>query len=180
MSVKLFYVRHGKTQGNLDKVYVGRTESPLLPEGIEGAKTVGAEIRASGQHIDVMYASRLERVFDTAKTIAHEIGYPVDSIVLTDLLLERAGGTFEGRPQADFFAATAEEQRAAGAESFEDLADRSVAMINLAKTEHPTSTVLLVGSAAIGEMMRAMCMYNDHTRMFDDGPLPNTTLVQFI
>lgn len=36
--MKLFYVRHGKTKGNAEKIYIGRTESRLLPEGIEGVE----------------------------------------------------------------------------------------------------------------------------------------------
>lgn len=178
--MNLYYVRHGKTQGNLDKNYIGRTESPLIQEGIQGAISVGKEIHSSGLHIDAVYTSRLERQYNTAKIIAQEIGYPVDQIILNDLLLERAGGRFEGKPQSDFFAATEEEQIAAGAESFKDLASRASRMVQTAQDAYPNRTVLFVGSAAIGEMMRAMIKYNDFTKMFDDGPLPNSELVQFI
>lgn len=178
--MKLFYVRHGKTQGNANKYYIGRTESPLLPEGIEDAKAVGEQILATGKHIDAIYTSKLKRQFDTAKLIATEIDFPEDKIIITDLLLERAGGAFEGKPQADFFAASEAEQVAAGAESFKDLSNRAGAMVDRARAEYPDGTVLFVGSAAIGEMMRAMIKYNDYTKMFDDGPLPNCELVQFI
>lgn len=178
--MKLFYVRHGKTQGNADKNYIGRTESPLLPEGIEGAEAVGEQIRASGERIDAIYTSQLERQFGTAKIIASKIGYPEDKIIITDLLLERAGGTFEGMPQAAFFAANEAEQVAAGAESFKDLAARAEAIVDRATTEYPDGAVLLVGSAAIGEMVRAMIKYGDHTKMFDDGPMPNSELIQLL
>jgi broad specificity phosphatase PhoE len=178
--MKLYYVRHGKTQGNADKNYVGRTESPLLPEGIEDAKTVGEQIRDSDLHIDAMYTSRLERQLDTARIIASKIGYSEDKIIVTDLLLERAGGAFEGGPQEDFFAASEAEQVAAGAESFEDLSSRAVAIVERARAEYPEGTVLFVGSAAIGEMIRAMIKYGERTRMFDDGPMPNSELIQLI
>lgn len=178
--MKLFYVRHGKTKGNAEKIYIGRTESRLLPEGIEGAQAVGMQIVTSGEHIDAIYTSKLERQLETAKAIAGRIGYPEDKIIITNLLLERAGGTFEGKPQADFFAASEAEQIAAGAESFKDLSNRAVAMVDRARVEYPNGTVLLVGSAAIGEMMRAMIKYGDYTKMFDDGPMPNSELVQLI
>jgi broad specificity phosphatase PhoE len=178
--MKLFYVRHGKTQGNADKNYIGRTESPLLPEGIEGARTVGEQILASGEHVDAIYTSRLERQFDTAKIIASEIGYPEGRIIVTDLLLERAGGSYEGKSQAEFFAATEEDQVAAGAESFKDLSERALSLVEQARNEFPEGTVLFVGSAAIGEMIRAMIKYDDHTKMFDDGPIPNSELVQLM
>lgn len=178
--MKLFYVRHGKTQGNADKNYIGRTESPLLPEGIEAAKNVADHILESGEHIDAIYTSNLGRQLETAKIIATGIEYPEDKIIITDLLLERAGGTFEGKPQADFFALTEAEQIAGGAESFKDLSDRAEAIIEQVKAAHPDGTVLLVGSAAIGEMIRAMIKYGDYTRMFDDGPMPNSELIQLI
>ena len=178
--MKLFYVRHGKTKGNADKNYIGRTESPLLPEGIEGAKAVGEQILASGEHVDAIYTSRLARQLETAKIIASEIGYSESKIIVTDLLLERAGGSYEGKPQADFFATSEAEQVAAGAESFKDLSSRAVAVVERAKAEYPDGTVLFVGSAAIGEMIRAMIKYSDHTKMFDDGPMPNSELIQLI
>lgn len=53
-------------------------------------------------------------------------------------------------------------------------------MVDRARVEYPNGTVLLVGSAAIGEMMRAMIKYGDYTKMFDDGPMPNSELVQLI
>lgn len=178
--MKLLYVRHGKTQGNADKNYIGRTESPLLPEGIEGAEAVGGQLVASGEQIDAIYTSKLERQYDTAKIIASEIEYPEDKIIITDLLLERAGGAYEGKPQAEFFALSETAQVAAGAESFKDLSSRAVAMIDRAQSDYPDGTVLLVGSAAIGEMIRAMIKYNDYTKMFDDGPMPNSELVQLL
>ena len=36
--MRLFYVRHSKTEGNA-KIYVGRSESSLLDEGIEATKS---------------------------------------------------------------------------------------------------------------------------------------------
>lgn len=178
--MKLYYVRHGKTQGNIDSIYIGHANSPLLPQGIEGGKSVSRQLIASGEHIDAIYTSSLSRQLDTAKIIAAEIGFPEEKIIITDLLLERSGGAFEGMSQAEFFAATEEDQVAAGAESFKDLSNRAVAIVERAKTEYPNGTVLFVGSAAIGEMIRAMIKYGDHTRMFDDDPMPNSELMQLI
>lgn len=178
--MKLYYVRHGKAQGNVDKNYIGRMESPLLAEGIEGANAVGEQILASNLRIDAIYTSKLERQLDTAKIIASKIGYSEDRIIITDLLLERSGGTFEGGPQEKFFAASEAQQVAAGAESFKDLSDRATSIVERARTQYPDGIVLFVGSATIGEMIRAMIKYNDSTRMFDDGPMPNSELIQLI
>lgn len=177
---KLLYVRHGKTEANLEKNYNGQMESPLVSEGIAGAHRAAQQIIDSEDTVDAIHCSSLGRQVETAKIIAEDIGFPVENIQVNDLLLERAGGSFEGKPQKDFFAASEEDQVAAGAESFQQLADRAVRMVDHVKEMHSGQTVLLVGSAAIGEMMRAMIKYNDHTRMFDDGPLPNTEVVRFL
>lgn len=155
-------------------------ESPLIEEGIQGAIAVGKEINSSGLRIDAIYTSSLDRQRKTAELIAQQIGYPIERIVQNDLLFERAGGSFEGKPYSEFFSATEEEQIAAGAESFKDLASRATQMVHTAEEAHAKGTVLFVGSAATGEMMRAIIKYNDHTKMFDDGQLPNSELVKFI
>lgn len=178
--MNLYYVRHGKTQGNLEKNYIGRTESPLIDEGIEGAMVAGQEILNADIHFDAIYTSSLERQKKTAEIIAQIISYPIEDIIEDNLLLERAGGNFEGKSQADFFAATEDQQITAGAESFRGLAKRAIDIVESAKHDYPEGTVLFVGSAAIGEMMRAMIKYDDYTRMFDDGPLPNSELIRFI
>lgn len=178
--MKLFYVRHGKTQGNLDKTYVGHTESPLLGEGIEAIKKVGQQISAAGQHIDVIFTSHLKRQLDSAKLIAQEISYPFKDIMINDLLRERYGGSFEGKTQAEFFALTEEQQVAAGAESLKELSERATVLLELVRKNYSDKTVLFVGSATIGEMLRAMVKYNDYTKVFDDGPMPNAELIQLI
>lgn len=99
---KLLYVRHGKTTGNLEGNYIGRTESTLVEEGIEGAHRAAEEIIRSGEQIDAIYCSNLARQLDTARIIAKDIGFPVGEIKVNDLLLERAGGDFEGKSQRDF------------------------------------------------------------------------------
>lgn len=53
-------------------------------------------------------------------------------------------------------------------------------MVAFAEENHAGQVVLFVGSAAIGEMMRAMIKYQDHARMFDDGPIPNTEVIRFL
>lgn len=177
---ELLYVRHGKTKGNEEKLYIGQTESPLTEEGVAGAHRVGQALHDMGKHIDAIYCSHLSRQFDTAKIIAEAIGLPVERIHLNDLLLERSGGKFEGTPQRDFFALSEQEQIEGGAESFADLAQRATAMVAFANEHYPDQTVLFVGSAAIGEMMRAIIKYGDYTRMFDDGPMPNTEVIRLI
>ena len=39
--MKLIFIRHGKTAGNLERRYIGRTDEPLCDEGI--AEILGKE-----------------------------------------------------------------------------------------------------------------------------------------
>ena len=36
--MKLIFIRHGQTQGNAEGRYLGKTDEPLCPEGIEYIK----------------------------------------------------------------------------------------------------------------------------------------------
>lgn len=177
--MKLLYVRHGKTVGNTEGNYIGRSESLLTDQGREQARLAGQSLVETGQTIDAIYTSGLSRAYDTAVIIAREIGFNEEDIVKSDLLLERAGGEYEGKPQSEFFAIDEAAQVALGAESFKALSERALAMVALAELENPNGVVLFVGSAAIGEMMRAMIRHNDQSKMFDDGPLPNAQILQF-
>ena len=42
MGVRVILIRHGKTRGNLEGRYVGRTDEPLCPEGVAALEAHGA------------------------------------------------------------------------------------------------------------------------------------------
>lgn len=91
---QLYFVRHGQSQANVDRVFAGQADTPLTAEGREEAKGVIEQLRPL--NIDHIIASPLSRTYDTAKIIAEGIGYPLENIELNELLMERSFGSAVG------------------------------------------------------------------------------------
>lgn len=85
--LSIILLRHGKTQGNLENRYNGRTDEPLCALGI-------AEAEAGAHHpeIPLVYASPMLRAQQTAK-----IFFPNARIETIPDLREMDFGDFEGR-----------------------------------------------------------------------------------
>lgn len=92
----LYFVRHGQSQANVDRVFAGQFDTQLTALGIKQAKI--AALKAKGLQIDHIISSPLSRAHDTAKIIAGAIGYPMDKIELNSLLMERGYGSAVGLP----------------------------------------------------------------------------------
>lgn len=92
---RLYFVRHGQSQANVDKVFAGQADTPLTALGQKQAKEAAEQ--AKQLKIDHIVSSPLSRAHDTAKIIAETIGYPVDQIELSSLLMERNFGSFAGK-----------------------------------------------------------------------------------
>ena len=87
-------IRHGKTQGNLEKRYIGRTDEPLCADGVKQA----VELFESGNlpRPDTLIASPYLRCAQTA-----EILYPGMACEIYDDLRECDFGIFEGKTHAE-------------------------------------------------------------------------------
>ena len=85
---KILLIRHGTTQGNLDKRYAGRTDQPLCQVGIEKAKAIAPELPAC----DIVFSSPLIRCRQTA-----EILFPGSELNIVDDMVECDFGVFENR-----------------------------------------------------------------------------------
>ncbi len=84
--MKIFLIRHGKTAGNLEKRYIGRTDEPLCPEGI-------AELKNRGYpECEAVVCSPMKRCLETAALI-----YPGKSPIVCADLRECDFGKFEGK-----------------------------------------------------------------------------------
>ena len=83
----IILLRHGKTQGNLDNRYNGRTDDPLSEIGIAEAKAC-----KHYPEIPLVYASPMRRAQETAR-----IFFPNAAIETVANLREMDFGDFEGR-----------------------------------------------------------------------------------
>ena len=86
--MELILIRHGTTQGNLERRFIGRLDVPLAPQGEELARRVGPTLPA----VDHIYRSPLIRCRQTA-----ELLWPGTAMTVIDELKETDFGPFEGK-----------------------------------------------------------------------------------
>lgn len=88
------FVRHGQSQGNLDKVIVGITDVPLTDYGISQAREVALSL--ASKSFDIIFCSNLFRARQTAdEIIKYHSSVP---FIVDKRLAERNYGIFENVP----------------------------------------------------------------------------------
>jgi alpha-ribazole phosphatase len=88
--MKINFIRHGKTQGNIEKRYIGKTDEPLLEMAKDELN------RVMYPECDLVYASPMLRCIQTAELI-----YPNRNINVIDDFREIDFGMFEGHNYAE-------------------------------------------------------------------------------
>ena len=84
--MKIYLIRHGQTQGNLEKRYIGKTDEPLCKEGLSSLK------KRKYPSAEVIFSSPMKRCLMTAQAI-----YPSRSVIICNDLREMDFGDFEGK-----------------------------------------------------------------------------------
>ena len=84
--MKITFIRHGATKGNLEKRYIGKTDEELCPEGISELKKL--DITQS----EVIIVSPMKRCIQTA-----ELLFPASKYIVYRELRECDFGRFEGK-----------------------------------------------------------------------------------
>ncbi|WP_165211566.1 histidine phosphatase family protein [Streptococcus tangpeifui] len=93
--MRLYFVRHGKTQWNLEGRFQGsRGDSPLLEQSIQDLRELGRYL--STIHFDKFYSSDLRRARETARIINNENQKPTE-IIPSQALREWNLGRLEGQ-----------------------------------------------------------------------------------
>ncbi len=85
--MEIYLIRHGKTKGNLEKRYVGRTDEALLSESCEMLRK---KKEALHLEVDQVYTSPLRRCRQTA-----DILFPKTAVEVEENLRETDFGDFE-------------------------------------------------------------------------------------
>lgn len=67
-----YFVRHGESQSNRERIMQGRTPSPLTERGLAQAREAGLWFRE--RSLDCILSSPLDRARDTAEAIAGAVG----------------------------------------------------------------------------------------------------------
>jgi len=180
---KLYYVRHGLSQANVDNVWTGQSETELTKEGIKQASARGRDMNKNAIKVDLIISSPLSRALHTARLIAKEIGYPENKIEINPLFVERNYGIFENTPVEDFFSehTIKDMDQMEGAESMEDLHERAKkALIYLNTIEH--DNILVVSHGTFGRALRRAVNKEPHTHEYnyESVRLANAELAELI
>ena len=102
---KVYFVRHGESQWNVEDKICGVTDSPLTEKGRQQAVATGRAILDLGIQADMILFSPLRRASETAGQISEITGIPLRE---EPRLIEQAFGIWEGtspRNSEDFFRA---------------------------------------------------------------------------
>lgn len=93
--MELYFVRHGKTEWNLEGKYQGgHGDSPLLPESLHDISLLAKRLQDTA--IDHMYSSPLPRAKTTAETLIKNLNRKIPLTIVRDLR-EFDLGIMEGR-----------------------------------------------------------------------------------
>jgi len=88
---RLLIARHGETEANAEGRYMGHSDSPLTPGGLEQVNRLAERLAKTS--MDVLYASDLPRAAQTAQMIGDRCGL---SVRLDERLRERDIGILQG------------------------------------------------------------------------------------
>ena len=89
--VKIFLIRHGQTEWNIDGRYQGQSDVALSQEGLAQAQALAEHF--PGERLDAVYSSDLQRARVTAETVAKKFNLPVQ---LEPAFRELGFGDWEG------------------------------------------------------------------------------------
>lgn len=157
---RVYFVRHGESEGNILKVYQG-PEVPLSLAGRAGAEAVAE--RLSHLAIDVVVASHFVRARETAECIAQKIQKPLEVIDTFHEILN-AQFVWGKRFDAEELVAYTEERKARfadpswspdGAENYHVVLERVKQSVS--KLEEMTEENIVVVSH--GNMLRLVASY---------------------
>lgn len=97
--MQIYFVRHGRTQFNLEHRFQGGdSDSPLVESGILGGKAAGKRLQAV--QFEAVYSSPQKRAFDTAQYIVEANQWQPD-IQVEPRLREMRFGRWDGLLEAE-------------------------------------------------------------------------------
>jgi broad specificity phosphatase PhoE len=159
--LRIYLVRHGQNEDNVNGILNGHRDLPLTEIGIGQAKNLATHIENLDLTFDTVYSSPLSRAYVTAEVITDHLKLP-KPIKLADLI-ERNFGAMTGQKVADIkrlFSPHIIETKTItyvteceGAENFPQLIVRGKRLLDLIRSKHKDGNILLVCHGDIGKMI---------------------------
>jgi len=100
--MKIYFVRHGQTNLNKDRLIQGRLDEPLNKTGIKQAKETGQLLKSLNIDFKRIVSSPLSRALETAHYSAKKLNYKEEIIILPKYI-ERDFGNWEYKTINDSF-----------------------------------------------------------------------------
>lgn len=170
----LFYIRHGQSKANVDKVFAGsRVDASLTDLGSSQAEQAGIDIKEKNIVFDHVFISPLIRAQETATIVLEAIGHEGTLVTderLTEYDMGLRSGTSNVEPVSGVELTSGEE-----AEDPEEFRERVRQFMDYAKSHQ--GNVLIVGHSFVYRMIEIINNHGD-PRLFSELPAPkNGTLL---
>jgi broad specificity phosphatase PhoE len=165
MDKKIVLARHGETIFNRDGFIMGRSDSPLTPEGLSAAKQVARLIEA--QKIRTVFCSPLGRTRLSAEIYTEGMGLP---ILVRDAMAELSCGEWERKPRSEVrdgvqLIRKSWLDRPPGGESYSDGETRVAPFIEEINSEDIQHPILVVGHASVNRVFLKLWLSLDPERV---------------
>ena len=144
---KIYLIRHGEIDNPTD-VYYGRLPGfPMSPNGIEQVKHLAKIFQSRGVHLDVVYASPMERAQQTAQLVSESFGNI--GIETNENLSDTYIPSLEGKPLSilrvkGFRNEYGVEFRTSDSETAKDVIERAKKFLDDVKQKHLGESIALV------------------------------------
>lgn len=151
--MKLILARHGQTEANQTRFVMGRTDSPLTPQGLKTAQDLALVL--ASEELNAVFSSPLGRAATSAGIYAQGRSLSVQP---RPALAELSAGQWEGRPWLEVVGQgtilrSGWTDRPPGGESYQDGEVRLKPFIDeLQALEQGPAAVLVVGHAGINRV----------------------------
>lgn len=182
--MNLYMVRHGETDFNKDKKYLGRTDVPLNLAGIAQAKQFAKKI--SGLNIEVIYCSPLKRAIETAEYIKSKQDC---EIIIDDNFIERSVGVYEGLTKEEAKKKYPElyernitrifNEAPPNGETINEVIKRVFSGLNNIKTQNKFSNIMIVTHGFVAKVINKYFNVKISEREFFDFNLANTEIKKY-
>lgn len=149
----LYFVRHGQTNANLQRIFQGQVDTPLNDTGREQVYATKTKIQELGIKWDIVISSPLCRAYETA-TILNTINDNA-KILVDQLAIERCFGKGDGVPITKENYDKIMRGEFEGEESEQEIISRANYFINKILTKYNNKNILIVTHS---HFLKA-CMY---------------------
>ncbi len=155
---RIFFVRHGESQWNVVNRMQGQNDIPLTEKGIKQANSIAN--RLVNENIDKIYSSDLKRAYETALIIGNRLNLDVTKM---KEFREMNFGVWEGKTHDEIMAEYQEQflywkkepenTRIDGAETLQELQERSMAALNEIISSNKEDSILVVSHGVTIKVM---------------------------